>query len=130
MEINITSLLEEDLYQFSHSVAEGGQNAGKNTWNAALNGPRPLLSTPEEISEFRDYVREFGAWTDEEIDAWDENECQALFLQMIAGDCREGGADSLGAMDWQKYQEDSESGRISGRMFRGDDGQVYFYIGN
>ncbi len=89
MDINITHLLETDLFPFSHSRAEGGQNAGQDTWNAALNGPRPLLNTPEEFEAFRDHVAEFGAWTEEEISAWDENECQALFLQMISGDVRE-----------------------------------------
>lgn len=89
MEINITHLLETDLFPFSHSVAEGGEDAGRETWNNALNGPRPLLNTPEEFEAFRGYVGEFGAWTEEEISAWDENECQALFLQFISGDVRE-----------------------------------------
>lgn len=89
MEIDITSLLETDMFPFSHSQAEGGQNAGPETWQAALNGPRPLLSTPEEFAAFRDHVRDFGAWEHEEIDGWDENECQALFLQLIAGDVRQ-----------------------------------------
>lgn len=89
MEINITSLLETDMYEFAHSRAEGGENAGQNTWNAALNGPRPLLKTEEEREAFRDYAKGFGAWEAEEIAAWDENECQALFLQMIAGDVRQ-----------------------------------------
>lgn len=89
MEINITHLLNTDLYEFAHSRAEGGENAGPDTWKAALNGPRPLLNSPEEFEAFRDYVNGFGAWDAEEIAAWDENECQALFLQFIAGDVRE-----------------------------------------
>jgi len=89
MEINITSLLEEDMFAYSHSRADGGENAGKETWNAALNGPRPLLSTPEEIQAFKDWVKGSGGWTREEIEAWSDNEAQALFLQWIAGDVRE-----------------------------------------
>lgn len=88
MEINITSLLETDMFAFAHSQAEGGPDAGRNSWRAALDGPRPLLNTPEEFEAFRDHVKGFGAWDAEEIAAWDENECQALFLQMIAGDIR------------------------------------------
>lgn len=89
MEINITSLLETDMFTFSHSIAESGdERAGKTTWNAALNGPRPLLNTPEEFDEFRDWVGGFGAWDEEEIKGWSENECQALLLQVIAGDVR------------------------------------------
>lgn len=89
MEINITHLLETDMFTFAHSRAEGGENAGQNTWNAALKGPRPLLQMLEEFEAFRDHVEGFGAWDKEEIAAWDENECQALFLQMIAGDVRQ-----------------------------------------
>jgi hypothetical protein len=89
MEIEITQLLETDMFTFSHSCAEGGENAGPETWNAALNGPRPLLKTPEEFDAFRDFVKDSGGWDDEEIAAWDENELQALFLQWIAGDTRE-----------------------------------------
>lgn len=89
MEIDITHLLEEDMFPFAHSRMEGGDNAGPDTWNAALNGPRPLLNTPEEFQAFRDHVKGYGAWSQEEINGWDDNECQALFLQMIAGDVRE-----------------------------------------
>lgn len=130
MEINITSLLETDVFQFSHSQAEGGDNAGQNTWNAALNGPRPLLNTPEEFEALRDYVREFGGWTDEGIQAWTENECQALFLQLIAGDVQEVGADSLDEIDWADYEMRADSGQIPGNFSRSDSGQIYYSIGN
>lgn len=89
MEINITHLLETDMFEFSHSRAEGGENAGQDTWNAALKGPRPLLNTPEEFEAFRDFAKSTGGWDREEIAAWDENESQALFLQFIAGDVRQ-----------------------------------------
>jgi len=129
MEINITSLLAQDMFPFSHSAAEGGQDAGRNTWNNALNGPRPLLNTPEEFEAFRDHVGEFGAWEDEEIDGWTENECQALFLQIIAGDVREAGADSIDEIDWEQYEIDAEAGRNSSLLYRGGDGSVYYYLG-
>ena len=89
MEINITQLLETDMFKFSHSRMEGGENAGQETWRNALNGPRPLLKTPEEIQRFKEWVKESGGWTPEEIEAWNDNETQALFLQWIAGDVRE-----------------------------------------
>lgn len=144
MEINITSLLEEDMFPFSHSAAEGGQNAGRNTWKAALDGPRPLLNSPEEFAAFRDHMRDFGAWDDEEIDGWSGNECQALFLQLIAGDCREcprklepwetpdpqrpARASSLAEIDWPEYEEQAEAGRISGNLFRTDSGEVFYSL--
>lgn len=123
MEINITSLLEEDMFPFSHSAAEGGQNAGRNTWQAALDGPRPLLNSPEEFAAFRDHVRDFGAWDDEEIDGWSENECKALFLQMIAGDCREcprklEPEEHLALMKQSAAGQDLPDGRISPELAR------------
>lgn len=132
MQINITALLDEDLFYFSHSRAEGGENAGENTWKAALEDAQtrrpPLLSTPEELDAFRDHVRGFGAWEREEIAAWTSEECNALFLQLIAGDVRVAGADSLEDLDWDQYQKDAESGRIAGNFYRGDDGSIYYYL--
>lgn len=185
MDINITSLLGTDMYEFSHSAAEGGENAGRNTWKAALEGPRPLLNTPEEVEAFRGYVKKFGAWDYEEIAAWDENECQALFLQFIAGDVREcpaildaiefeerepgqwyfqapkdkendmedgphdsrheayraasdelvgfnqtRRAESIDEIDWQEYETEASEGRISGRLYRADNGEVFYSLGN
>lgn len=128
MEINITHLLETDLFPFSHSQMEGGENAGQVTWRNALDGPRPLLSTPEELQHFKDWTAEFGAWNQEEREAWSDNETQALFLQFIAGDVREAGADSLDETDWEQYQTDSESGRVSSNLHRSDDGQIYYSL--
>lgn len=51
MEIDITSLLEADQFALSHSAAEGGQNAGRETWQASLAAAEetPLLDTPENL---------------------------------------------------------------------------------
>lgn len=125
MEINITSLIDADMFQFSHSVAEGGENAGRNTWNAALDGPRPLLSTPEERDAFRDHVRGFGAWDEAEIAAWTDNELDALFLQLIAGDCREAGSDSLAEIDWEEYEANEN---IRHNFFQSEDVQIYYQL--
>lgn len=139
MEIDITALRHVDVWQFSHSQAENGftGNAGKETWQAALNAglEPPLLNAPEAIAEFRDYVRDFGAWDDEEITAWNENECNALFLQFVSGDIREAGADCLHDVNWRAYERDATSGRISGRMSRqtfgrGKPAKFWYYIGN
>lgn len=108
MEIDITRFFKEaDAFEFSHSIAEGGKNAGKETWQAALNegASAPLLSTPEQLEALREYVKGFGAWSDEEISAWSEAECNALFIQLISGDMREAGLDSDPAeTEWLKYE--------------------------
>lgn len=91
MDIDISSLLTLDAYPLSHSQAEGGPTAGPDTWNAAKlqANETALLDTPEKLVAFREWVAEFGAWTEEEIDNWTPQECNALFLQWIAGDVRQ-----------------------------------------
>lgn len=130
MEINITSLLETDLFPFSHSRAEGGQDAGRQTWKAALNSKkkRVLLSTPEEIQAFKDFTAGFGAWDEDERNAWTDNEAQALFLQFIAGEVRVTGVDSLEDMDWDEYEEGCEAGQYSSYFFKTEDGQIFFSL--
>lgn len=177
MEIDITSLLEQDQFPLSHSSAEGGQNAGRETWLASLTAAEetPLLDTPEKLEAMRDYALSSGGWDAEEIAAWTPQEVNALFLQWIAGDCpatikdwqfterepgewwsestdgeyeagpfesrsdayanqlpegREPRADSLEEIDWPEYEAQASAGRISGNIFRGDDGKLYFYLGS
>lgn len=93
MDINITSLLELDMFTFAHSIAEGGYNAGPDTWNAAKEDTKdrkpPLLDTEEKLEAFRDWIGQSGGWTRDEISAWDSVECDALFLQWIAGGVRQ-----------------------------------------
>lgn len=91
MEIEITSLLEVDQFQLSHSCAEGGHDAGQNTWQAAKQAAREtiLLDTEGKLDAMRDFARSSGGWTAEEIAAWSAEEINALFLQWVAGDCRQ-----------------------------------------
>lgn len=91
MEINITSLLDLPAFNLSHSRAEGGENAGRNSWQAAMDQAEEtaLLDTPEKLEAFRDWVADTGAWDEDERNAWTPQECNALFLQWIAGDVRQ-----------------------------------------
>lgn len=91
MEINITSLLDLPAFNLSHSRAEGGENAGRNSWQAAMDQAKEtaLLDTPEKLQVFRDWVADFGAWDEHERNAWTPQECNALFLQWVAGDIRQ-----------------------------------------
>jgi hypothetical protein len=133
MEIDITTLVEMNCFTLSHSIAEGGENAGQNTWNAAkkqaLNSPS-LLNTPEKLQAMRDFVRESGGWNKKEIAAWSDNELNALFLQWISGDVRELGADSLDEIDWEEAEEMQREGQAPSNIFKGDDGKIYFYLGH
>jgi hypothetical protein len=133
MEIDITTLAEMNCFTLSHSIAEGGENAGQNTWNAskkqALNSS-PLLKTPEKLQAMRDFARESGGWDREEIAEWSDNELNALFLQWISGDVRELGADSLDQIDWEEAEELQHEGQAPSNLFKGNDGKIYFYLGH
>lgn len=132
MYIDITSLIELDCFPLSHSSAEGGENAGRDTWNASKEQAKetPLLDTEEKLEAMREFARSSGGWTREEVEAWNAEEINALFLQWIAGDVREAGADSLEEIDWDEYEELASEGRISSNLSKGDDGRIYFYLGN
>jgi hypothetical protein len=136
MEIDITTLTTEaDMFEFSASMAERGMNAGPETWaNAKAEAEaRPILSD-DQLPEFRDYMRGFGAWDADEINAWDATECNALFVQFVAGDLREAESlcpgDGPGGIDWEAYAKLAEEGTCSGRIYPGDDGKIYAYIGD
>lgn len=135
MEIDVTRLVtENDMFEFSASAAERGANAGKETWaNAEEQATANPILTEDQLPEFRDYAKDFGTWEREEIDAWTHAECDALFIQMVAGDIRE--AQSLvpgygaGDIDWEAYEKLSEAGTTSGRIFEANGG-VYYYVGS
>ena len=140
MEININQLVSEDLFQFSHSRMEGGENAGSNTWNAAkeATATAPILRSEDELEAMRGWAKSSGGWTREEIEEWDAEELNALFLQLVAGDVRSAGWDSLEEAQW------TDDGELIGRfhdvpeeewgpaecssIFRGTDGTVYFSL--
>lgn len=133
MEIDVTKLVTEgDMFDFSGSIAERGQNAAKETWGNAM--AKALASPPlteEQLPEFRDHVRGFGAWGDVEIDSWDITQCNALFIQMVAGDVREAqslcSGDGPGDIDWETYQAQED---VGGRLFSSEYGKIYYYIGD
>lgn len=127
MEINITKFfLEACPKDYSASVAEIGNNAGAYTWQAAIDDSQDymMLDTEEKQQAFWDYVEGFGAWNKEEIAAWNTSELNALFIQCVSSEMREHGLSV--ESDWDEYEE-SES---SGRLFKGIDGQYYFYVGD
>lgn len=135
MELNITAFFKECApMDFSASVAEIGRDAGASTWAAACEAETLILDNEEKREAFRDFVRSSGGWSDEEITAWSEKELNALCIQWIAGDMREPVGFDLGAdstdEQWADYQKQSEAGQVAGRLFRGEDGEIYFYIGN
>lgn len=137
MELNITRFFNEATPRdYSASVAEIGNDAGRVTWGAACDDSPEyrILDTDEKREAFRAFVRDSGGWTDEEISAWSDDELNALCIQWVSGDMREPVGFDLGPnttdAQWREYEKQSQEGRVNGRIFRGTDGEIYFYIGN
>jgi hypothetical protein len=126
MELDITHLTDQDnvdLMDYSASIAEIGDKAGRETWNNALNTEHMLI-TKDQMEDVKDYIRDFGAWEDEEIDAWDLKETNALLLQFIAGDLREY-LEAKESDDFDRWNEN-----CGGRIYEDDKGTLYYYVGS
>jgi hypothetical protein len=109
MEINITRFFNEAApMDYSASCAEIGMNAGRDTWNAAMEdaGDYKLLTNEDDLQEFRDYIKGFGAWNTEEIAAMSDQSLNALLIQFISGDIRESRYLECNPIDWDAYNAD------------------------
>jgi hypothetical protein len=130
MELNITSFFnDENHFDYSHSQVEGGPSASRDTWNAAkeraLEEPK-LLTSDEAREEWRNELHSIGFDGDGEQITSDPVELEALLIQFISGDIRE--MQDLCGDSWEEYQIMSERGTVSGRMYRGGDGQIYYSL--
>ena len=68
LELDITEFFNNAApMDYSASVAEIGQNAGKDTWSAAIedSADYPILDNEEKREAFREYIAMFGAWDSE-----------------------------------------------------------------
>ena len=134
-EIEITRLFADASafvpFDLSNNPATLGDNAGQVTWSASLETSDEimLIDSAERKEAFKDFVQSSGGWKREEIDAWSDRELNALLLQWIAGDVREAFGDAdFADWDWNDYRKDAEAGQVSSRLWRADDGKVYFSI--
>lgn len=135
MEINITNIVANIApMDYSASAAEMGQDASKITWAAACEDALELFGDQFDREEFDAYFAGFGAWSDKELAAHTDRESAALMLQFIAGDIRESDFDGWPAQWsdewWTEYEKAASAGTVTARIGRGDDGQIYYYIGN
>ena len=129
MEINVTQYVNEvDCSDFSNSIFNSGlTRIGEITWrNAMQHVAGGELVTDDQQADLREWISEFGAWSDEDIEAMSDQETNALLLQFVAGDIREM-KDHYDTPE--EYQQASEDGQASGRLYRGDDDQWYFHVG-
>lgn len=130
MELDITDFFDNaDAFDYSASIAERGEHAGRITWgNAVADSKRFMMpDSPDKFAAVCDFLAGFGAWKREELEAMPATELNALLIQFIAGDIR--GFEDVAGADWSEYTRLCEAGVCSGRMYQGDDGRVYYYIG-
>lgn len=135
MELDVTALFTAEYApnDYFASMAEIGEDAGPITWRHACEDSETcmLLHTEEKREAFRAFVSNSGGWTNAEIATWSDIELNALCLQWIAGDVRETFDDICAFSDitpehWADIEKRDD---IPGRLFRGTDGRIYFYIG-
>lgn len=128
IELDVTHMVEDEdeMAMLSGSQAELGKDAGKITWQNSLAyaNRHPLLKTDEERDAARRHLRSYGAWSEEEIAAWDEENLQAMIVQDAACAIRER----------ERYDDDeafaADENNTSGRLYKSDDGRWYFYLGD
>lgn len=135
MEIDITEMANDmdHMPLLSGSVAELGASAARLTWanSQAYAAKHPLLTRREQFDAAREFIIESGGWTEEEVHAMPDSEVNSLITQWVAGDLREleSMCDEDGSVCWEAAEEMSHVGIVSGRIYPGDDGKVYFYMG-
>lgn len=127
MGINVTHLVNgsEDMFNFSASAFELGENAGEITWtNAVSYSEEAPLVTEDQLDDVAEWLKDFGAWPEDEIDDMVPTELNALLLQFVAGDIRE--MQDFDSED--EYLDAGAAGQNPGRLYKGDDDQWYFSI--
>jgi len=129
MELDVTHMVDDadQMPMLSGSRMEHGQDAGAITWNnsKAYGVDRPLLTDDAMRDAARAHFREYGAWDEDEIAAWSEEDLQAIMCQDVATAIREMEV----AEDYADYQRLCEQGTCSGRLYKGDNDRWYFYLG-
>jgi hypothetical protein len=129
MEIDVTHMVEDsdEMFNLSGSRMEHGQDAGAFTWNnsKAYGANHPLLTSDEMRNAARSHFREYGAWSEDDIAAWSEDELQGITCQDVAAAIRE----MESADDYEDYVKGCEQGTYSSRLYKGDNGHWYFYLG-
>ena len=139
MEIDITDFLKTECPRdYSASAFEIGDDAGKCTWQAAVDNADPIrfLTSKDRRDVFRSFLKDSGGWSKDEIESFNVTDLEALMIQWIAGDLRNMFGREL--MDfseltdeqWFAAEQLQHDGQVSSNIFRGNDGRVYFYIGN
>jgi len=133
--IDVTRFVQTcSMRDFSASVAEIGSNAGAATWQASIEESEEFdfLPTPELLQEFREWLKPWGGWSDDEIAAMSDQHLRALCLQWIAGDWREcfEWPEHSDGIDWEFYESMASEGTCPSSFYRTDDGLIFWEMGH
>jgi len=130
MEINVTDIVASenapDHWYISNSVCNLGPNAAQITWDNAKNAADNLiiLRTADQLEAMRDHIESYGAWGRSEIDAYSDQELNALAHQEIASEVNDlteaHGIDlsePLSQDEFDRLEQLFEEGQLSGRLY-------------
>lgn len=136
MNIDITAFFRSPdvgMSDISGSRMEHGQDAARITWANANKAAETFafLDTDAKRDAMRSHLKAMGFSEPDEPETPDD-ELDALLLQCVAGDIREVCSDEPEGSNawWHEFEAGAEAGRYAGRMYRGDDGRVYYYLGD
>lgn len=132
MEINITKFFREAPHKdYSASQAEGGYSAGRDTWEAAWNDANQynLLDADDKREAMRVWMLNSGGWDAGEIAQHTDRDLNALFMQLVSGDIRDAKL-NVAEPDWGAYEAEATAGRLAGRLYRADDGEIFYSLGD
>ena len=129
MDIDVTDFLAStDCSMLSGSVTELGDNAGRITWANSIKASTEFNPLPDAdaLQEFREWLKPWGGWSDDEIAAMSDQHLRALCLQWIAGDWRECFDCSPDAVDWDDYGTRASEGNCPSSFYCTDDGLIFW----
>ena len=123
MDIDVTDFLAStDCGLLSGSVTELGPNAGRITWANSINATKKFNPLPDAdaLQEFRDWLKPWGGWSEEEIAAMSDDHLRALCAQWIASDWRECFDCDPDGADWSEYEIRASEGNCPSSFYRND----------
>ena len=131
MDIDVTDFLAStDCGLLSGSVTELGPNAGRITWANSINATKKFNPLPDAdaLQEFRDWLKPWGGWSEEEIADMSDEHLRALCAQWIASDWRECFDCDPDGADWSEYEIRASEGNCPSSFYRDDTGRIFWQM--
>ena len=131
MQIDITNWIASiDPGMLSGSVAELGPRAGAITWQNSCDAVADFNPLPDAdaLQEFREWLKPWGGWSTNEVEAMPDDHLRALCLQWIAGDWREcfEWPEHADGPDWAFYESMASEGTCPSSFYRDDTGRIFW----